>query len=169
MSAISRSSARKLGVIVTEIAKVGDAAIELRGGYRRQAGGQNQLVRWRPFEATFAHLDGKCHFTELYDVFLLQHRFDIVRDARTVDIRAVRAVEVDDRPRLPIGCEAYLGMFATDGAIVEDDFQRSQPPGAKERFRVPNFAFDRRTDAAQTDAPSHVDPSPGFKDFAESS
>src|SRR5262249_52609635 len=77
--------------------------------------------------------------------------------AGAIEERAVGAAQVANAPsvrRVP-----YFRMTATDGAVVQNHFQRRQPAGAHQRLGLPDQPFHVTVDAAQSDVSLHA-PSP---------
>ena len=52
--------------------------------------------------------------------------------------------------------ETNFGMPSADGAIVEDDFERTEPSGSEQGRGLPGVAFELATDSAQANSAFHT-------------
>jgi hypothetical protein len=126
-----------------------DALVVRRPG----RGGDDELVRRGAVEGRVHQLDQEGHLAELHHVPRLEREV-LGPDAGAVDVGAVGALQVADRP-VAVQADADLGVLAADGAVVEDDLQRGEPAGAQQRIVLPDVALDRATDAPESNDPLH--------------
>src|SRR5262245_16709980 len=101
---------------------------------------------------TLVELDDHRHLAELDDVAGSQWPV-IGPQAHAINERAVGAFQVTYHPAL--GTTFELSVFAADGTVIENDFQRPEAAGAQDRIRLPHFSLDIAADAAKANHMLH--------------
>ncbi len=99
-------------------------------------------------------IDDKGDIPEANDV-VRPHSAFARAQAGAIEKRTVGAAQIADAPTAAGGAD--FCMPATDGRIVQDNFQRGQTAGAQDIVGFPDLSFNVAVDATQANASFHGD------------